>query len=73
MSLRVVTDSDTPSDMSMAERIERMMRECQAANPNAVLLVWEADADLSMRCAPAVPAVAIGMVQLAKQLLRGDL
>jgi len=50
-----------------------MMRECQAANPNAVLLVWEADADLSMRCAPAVPAVAIGMVQLAKQLLRGDL
>ena len=73
MSLRVVTSSEAAEGLSKAERLMAMMHECIAANPNTVLLVWEADADLAMRCEPTTPAVAVGMVQLAKQLLRGDL
>ena len=73
MILRVVTASDAPADMSMAERIERMMRECQAANPNTVLLVWEAEAELEMRVEPSHVAVLMGMVDLAKKRVDGAL
>lgn len=73
MSLRVVVASEAKQAQSKAKRLDAMMRECIAANPNTVLLIWEADADLAMRCEPTAPAVAVGMVQLAKQLLRGDL
>jgi len=73
MSLRVIGVSEAKQAVSKAKRLSAMMRECIAANPNTVLLIWEADADLAMRCEPMAPAVAVGMVQLAKQLLRGDL
>ena len=73
MSLRVVTAFDAQADMSMAERIERMMRECQAAKPNTVLLVWEAEAELEMRCEPSYVAVLMGMIDLAKKRVDGAL
>lgn len=73
MSLRVIGVSEAKQGLSKAKRLSAMMRECIAANPNTVLLIWEADADLAMRCEPTAPAVAVGMVQLAKQLLRGEL
>lgn len=64
--LRVVSASEATAAQSMAERIEGIMRELIAANPNTLLVVWEAGAEVQMRCEPAFPAVALGMLDLAQ-------
>ena len=67
MTLRVIGAVDAQEDLSKAERIERIMRECMAANPSTVLVIWECDALLEMRCEPSYPAVAIGMLELGRR------
>lgn len=69
-TLRVISASEATETQSMAERIEGIMRELIAANPNTLLVVWEAGAEVEMRCEPPFPAVALGMVDLAKFQLK---
>ena len=66
MTLRVVNASEPTEALTMSERIERLMRQCIAANPNSFLVIWEANGEVEMRCEPAYPAVALGMLDLGE-------
>ncbi len=63
--LRIAT-ADGPSSQDMAEAIEAMMRECIAAQPVAVMVIWEistaTSADVHCRSVPDSQMLRRGMV-----------
>lgn len=67
MSLRVVGDPDAPANETKAGAIERVMRECMAADPMAVVVAWEVKGELQTRVIPGSPAVFMGLLYLLAQ------
>ena len=64
--LRVVKagDETTPAtEMSMAEAIEAIMRECIAAEPVCVMLAWEHGKEMSVRALPDSTMVRKGFAE----------
>ena len=73
MSLRVVSDQDAPANETKAGAIERVMRECIASDPMAVVVAWEVKGELHTRVIPGSPAVFMGLLYLLSQeYLGGD-
>jgi hypothetical protein len=63
-TLRLATAADPPGEISMAEAIDGLARECAAAAPACVLIAWEtADGKIEIRTLPQARAVRAGMTE----------
>ena len=67
MSLRVVGDKNGPRNETKADAIERVMRECIASDPSAVVVAWEVMGELQTRVIPASSAVFLGVIHILSQ------
>ena len=69
--LRVVTPGvdSAPQELSMAEALEGLVKECLADEPAALLLAWESKGKINCRCLPASVMVQKGFVYTMHEIV----
>lgn len=71
--LKVVDPANPEADLTMAEALEGLVRECLASSPSTIMMVWTHGTQMTTKSIPESPVLKKGFVnELWEQLYCPD-